>query len=85
MNDFIFGIIMRQEKYCKPLLEFIIGVKIKKLVYKNEQETISSDVLLAKSICLGVYVEDDAGTIMISKFRQRTNTILARGLDAIRV
>ena len=63
MNDFIFGIVMRQEKYCKPLLEFILGVKIKKLVYTNDQETISSDVLMAKSIRLDVYVEDDAGTI----------------------
>ena len=63
MNDFIFGIIMRQEKYCKPLLEFILGVKIKKLVYANDQETISSDVLTAKSIRLDVYVEDNAGTI----------------------
>ena len=63
MNDFIFGIIMRQEKYCKPLLEFILGVKIKNLVYANDQETISSDVLTAKSIRLDVYVEDNAGTI----------------------
>ena len=63
MNDFIFGIVMRQEKYCKPLLEFILGVKIKKLVYTNDQETISSDVLTAKSIRLDVYVEDNAGTI----------------------
>ena len=54
---------MRQEKYCKPLLEFILGVKIKKLVYTNDQETISSDVLTAKSIRLDVYVEDNAGTI----------------------
>ena len=54
---------MRQEKYCKPLLEFILGVKIKKLVYDNDQETISSDVLTAKSIRLDVYVEDNAGTV----------------------
>lgn len=54
---------MRQEKCCKPLLEFILGVKIKKLVYTNDQDTISSDVLSAESIRLDVYVEDDAGTI----------------------
>ena len=63
MNDFLFGIVMRQEKYCKPLLEYILGEKIRKLVYINDQETISSDVLPAKSIRLDVYVEDDAGTI----------------------
>ena len=63
MNDFLFGIVMRQERFCKPLLEFILGVKIRKLVYANDQETISSDVLTAKSIRLDVYVEDEAGTV----------------------
>ena len=63
MNDFLFGIVMRQEKFCKPLLEFILGVKIRKLVYHNEQETISAGVPNSKSIRLDVYVEDDAGTV----------------------
>ena len=62
-NDVIFSIVMRQEKYCKPLLEFIFGVKIKKIVYSNDQETISASVHTAKSIRLDVYVEDDAGTV----------------------
>ena len=63
MNDYLFGIVMRQEKFCKPLLEFILGIKIRKLVYINDQETISSDILNAKSIRLDVYVEDAAGTV----------------------
>lgn len=63
MNDVVFGVVMRQEKYCKPLLEFILGIKIKKIVYENDQETISAPVIKAKSIRLDVYVEDDAGTV----------------------
>ena len=63
MNDYLFGIVMRQEKFCKPLLEFILGIKIRKLVYINDQETISSDILNAKSIRLDVYVEDEAETV----------------------
>ena len=63
MNDVVFGVVMRQEKYCKPLLEFILGIKIKKIVYENDQETISAPVIKAKSIRLDVYVEDNAGTV----------------------
>lgn len=63
MNGVVFGVVMRQEKYCKPLLEFILGIKIKKIVYENDQETISAPVIKAKSIRLDVYVEDDAGTV----------------------
>ena len=55
MNDVVFGVVMRQEKYCKPLLEFILGIKIKKIVYENDQETISAPVIKAKSIRLDVY------------------------------
>ena len=62
-NDVIFGVLMRQKKYCKPLLEFILGVKIKDIVYNNDQETISAPVINAKSVRLDVYVEDDAGTV----------------------
>ena len=62
-SDVIFSVVMRQEKYCKPLLEFIFGVKIKKINYINDQETISSDVITARSIRLDVYVEDGAGTV----------------------
>ena len=76
---------MRQEKYCKPLLEFILSVKIKKLVYTNDQETISSDVLPAKNIRLDVYVEDNAGTICDIEVQTMNNTILAIELDSIRV
>ena len=54
---------MRQEKFCKPLLEFILDVKIRKLVYTNAQENISAGILNAKSIRLYVYVEDDASTV----------------------
>ena len=63
MSDFIFGIVMRQERFCKPLLEFILGIKIKKLVYHNEQESITVGIPNSKSIRLDVYAEDDAGTV----------------------
>ena len=50
MNDVVFGVVMRQEKYCKPLLEFILGIKIKKIVYENDQETIVPPIKYRKKI-----------------------------------
>lgn len=63
MNDFLFSTIMRQEKYCKPLLELILDVKIKKLVYLNIQQTIDAPIINGKSIRLDVYVEDEDHTV----------------------
>lgn len=61
-DDFIFGIVMREEKYCKTFLEIVLNIKIKKLVYSENQKTI--DIKKdAKSIRLDVYVDDDEGTV----------------------
>ncbi len=56
-NDFMFSIIMRNPKFCKPFLERILGVKISRIEYPKSQETIdiSAD---AKSVRLDIYVED---------------------------
>lgn len=34
-DDFMFGIIMRQAKYCKPFLETVLDIKIKMSINKN--------------------------------------------------
>lgn len=34
-DDFMFGAVMRDPKRCKPLLEIILGVKIKKSLIRN--------------------------------------------------
>ena len=61
-DDFMFGVIMRNPKYCKPFLETILGIKISHIEYPKSQETIdlSSD---AKSVRLDIYVEDGKGTV----------------------
>ena len=63
MNDFLFSVVMRQEKYCKPLLEYILNVKIKSLKYIGEQKTIQAAVPTAKSIRLDVFVEDETDSV----------------------
>lgn len=61
-DDFMFGVIMREPKYCKPFLETILGIKISHIEYPKSQQTIdlSSD---AKGVRLDVYVEDGKGTV----------------------
>ena len=63
MNDFLFSVVMRQERFCRPLLEYILGVKIRRIVYAREQETLEAGVPTAKSIRLDVYIEDDENTV----------------------
>ena len=63
MNDFLFSVVMRQEKYCKPLLESILKVKIKRIEYIGEQESVQASAATAKSVRLDVFVEDDQNTV----------------------
>ena len=63
MNDFLFSVVMRQEQFCKPLLEYILRIKLRKIVYIGEQESITASAPGAKSVRLDVYVEDDVGTV----------------------
>ena len=61
-DDFMFSRIMSNPKFMKPLLETILGVKIRKIVYPQTQKTIDLS-LQAKGIRLDVYVEDDQNTV----------------------
>lgn len=61
-DDFMFSIIMRQSKYCKPFLETVLGIKINHIEYPKVQEVINLDIK-AKSIRLDVYVDDGENTV----------------------
>jgi len=39
-DDFMFGVIMRNPKFCKPFLERILNIKISRIEYPKSQETI---------------------------------------------
>ena len=62
VDDFMFGAVMKNPKRCKPLLEYILGVKIKKIEYPELQKTIDKQYK-SKSVRLDVYVEDDKHTV----------------------
>lgn len=61
-DDFMFGAVMKDPKKCKPLLEKILGVKIRKIEYPQLQKVLEH-TMDAKSVRLDVYVEDDKQTI----------------------
>ena len=61
-DDFMFSVIMRNPKFCKPFLERILGIKISRIEYPKSQETI--DIAAdAKSVRLDIYVEDGNETV----------------------
>ena len=61
-NDFIFTKVMRNQDICKEILEKILNIKIKKIIYLENEKTM--DISLdSKSIRLDVYLEDEEQTI----------------------
>lgn len=61
-DDFMFSVIMRNPKFCKPFLERILAIKISRIEYPKSQETI--DITAdAKSVRLDIYVEDGKETV----------------------
>ena len=61
-DDFMFGLIMRNPKYCKPFLETILDIKISGIHYPKAQKSIDITAN-AKSVRLDVYVEDNQNTV----------------------
>ena len=61
-DDFMFGIVMREPKYCKPFLETILNLKIARIEYPEDQKTINLS-LDGKGVRLDVYVEDAEQTV----------------------
>ena len=65
-DDFMFGIIMRNPKYCKTFLETVLSVKINRIEYPQAQKTIDIS-LSSKSVRLDIFIEDDKSTIELLK------------------
>ena len=62
VDDFMFCTVMRDPKRCKALLEYILGVKIRKIEYLELQKELDIEYD-AKGIRLDVYVEDENNTV----------------------
>ena len=61
-DNFIFQKVMLKKPICKAVLERLLDISIKDIVYIQEEKTL--DVSLeTKSVRLDVYVNDDRGTV----------------------
>lgn len=61
-DDFMFGAVMSDPNNLKPLLEYILGVKIEKITYPERQKVIDL-TYDAKGVRLDVYCEDEQHTV----------------------
>ena len=61
-DDFMFGAVMSEPKHLKPLLEYILGIKIAEITYPEKQKTIDVNYGY-KGVRLDVYCEDDEKTV----------------------
>lgn len=57
IDDFMFGKVMRDPERCRKLLEIILGMKIRKIVFLEDQDSINPDYR-AKGIRLDIFAED---------------------------
>ena len=62
MDDYMFAAVMRDTKHLKPLLEYILEIKIAKIELVEPQKT-AKEGYSSKGIRLDLYVEDEKGTI----------------------
>jgi len=61
-DPFIFAKVMSEKELCKQLLENILNIKIRDIVYVDYEETIQMTAK-SKGIRLDIYVEDDNNTV----------------------
>lgn len=61
-DDFMFGKVLRHPGRCRKLLEIILGIKIKEVVFLEDQNSLNPDYA-AKGIRLDIYLEDSGNTV----------------------
>ena len=61
-DDFMFGAVMSDSKRCKPLLEYVLGIKIIKIEYAEKQKVIDLEYR-AKGVRLDLHIIDDKGVV----------------------
>ena len=62
MDDYMFAQVMRQPKYLKPLLEYILQIRIAKIELIEPQKT-EKEGYYSKGVRLDLYVTDTEGCI----------------------
>lgn len=62
MDDYMFGTVMQDPRLIKPLIEFILDIRIRSVTYIEPQRSMKSG-FNAKGIRLDLYVEDENGVV----------------------
>lgn len=75
-NDYVFCTVLKRNKpLCKELVEVLLDVKVRDIVFIESQESINA-AMDAKGIRLDVYAEDDNNTV----FNLEMQTTISRNL-----
>jgi len=61
-NDWLFGKTMSDAELCRMLLEKVLGVKIKRVEFLNNQQVVDN-LNAGKGIRLDIYVESDESVV----------------------
>lgn len=61
-DDFMFGKVMHHPERCRKLLEMILDIRIREVVFLDEQDSMNPDYA-AKGIRLDIYLEDAENTV----------------------
>ena len=76
-DDFMFGAVMSDDNNLKPLLEYILDIKIERVSYSERQKVIDVNYD-SKGIRLDVYCEDDKNTVYSIEIQVANNHNLAK-------
>ncbi len=69
-DDYIFKRVMQQKRICKKMLQRILHIKIRKIVYLDKEKAFK-DTYMGKGIRLDVYAKDDKNTIYNIEMQMR--------------
>ena len=69
-DDYMFKLVMRRKHICKRMLEKILRVRIRDIVYLEEEKTLKA-TYAGKGIRLDVYVADDKKTVFCVEMQVR--------------
>ena len=77
MDDYMFGAVMQDPKLIRPLIEFILNVRIRSIRYIEPQKAMKSG-FESKGIRLDLYVEDESGAVYNVEVQTTRHTHLAK-------
>lgn len=76
-NDWLFGKTMSDAELCRMLLEKVLGVKIKRVEFLNNQQIVDN-LNAVKGIRLDIYVESDESVVYDVEMQTKNKEVVKR-------